>query len=250
MKDIAYHTNYRLEDNYWWFLARRQIVRDLIERNIPISESEYVIDIGCGTCGMAKFLSEKFNVIALDKSELAAEYCKKRGIKDVYLTELADFPNDKYKIKVATILDVIEHIEDDKNIASQLFDFLPDGSWLVASVPAYQFLWSYHDEVHKHYRRYTKAKIVNLLKSSGFTIKYSSYFNTLLFPIALLKRFIDIITQVDKKNEYAIEVVPNFVNKLFTKIFASESKLMKFMRFPFGLSIIIIAKKDINLKTN
>ena len=249
MKDIAYHTNYQLEDNYWWFLARRQIIRDLIEQNIPISKDEYVIDVGCGTCGMAKFLSEKFNVVALDKSELAAEYCKKRGIKDVHLTELADFPGEKYKIKVATILDVIEHIEDDKNIARQLYDFLPNGSWLVASVPAYQFLWSYHDVVHKHYRRYTKSKFVDLLKSAGFSIKFSSYFNTLLFPIALAKRFLDIITQVDKKNEYAIEIVPNFVNKLFTKIFASERKLLKFLRFPFGLSILVLARKENNVKT-
>lgn len=243
MQEIVYHTNFELEDNYWWFLARREIISELIKKSIKIGSDEYILDVGCGTCGMAEYLSKDFNLVAMDTSELALEYCKKRGIKHSFLSTLDSFPKDKFNIKVITILDVIEHIEDDNLIVSQLYESLPFGGYLVASVPAYQFLWSFHDVVHKHYRRYNLSNFKRLLKSAGFEIQFATYFNTFLFPIALAKRFIDIAFKLEKNNEYAIETVPKPINTLFTKIFEFEKNFFPKVSFPFGLSILLIAKK-------
>lgn len=244
MKEIVYHSNYQLEDTYWWFLARREIITNVIRKLVPIDKEDYILDVGCGTCGMAEYLSRSFNVVAIDTSELALEYCKKRGLNNLHLTDLANFPNSNYKIKAITILDVIEHIPDDKEIICQLFNTLPNEGYLVATVPAYQFLWSSHDEIHKHFRRYTKRKFTNLLQNAGFQVVFSTYFNTLLFPVALAKRFLDIVFKLEKKNEYAIEIVPQPINNIFTKIFEFEKKFFPYISFPFGLSILVVAKKS------
>ncbi len=243
MKEIVYHTNYQLEENYWWFLARRQIISDVIKKTVQIDKNEYILDVGCGTCGMAEYLSKDFNVVAIDTSELALEYCKKRGIQHSFLSTLENFPKNQYNIKAITILDVIEHIEDDNAILDQLYQALPIDGYLVASVPAYQFLWSFHDEVHKHYRRYNLINFKKLIQNAGFQIQFATYFNTFLFPVALAKRFIDILLNIEKRNEYAIEILPKPINTLFTKIFEFERYFFPKVSFPFGLSILIIAKK-------
>jgi len=243
MKEIVYHTNFQLEDSYWWFLARREIINKTIKKTIDINPDEYILDVGCGTCGIAEFLSKNFNVVAIDTSELALEYCKKRGVERVFQTTLENFPKNQYKIKAITILDVIEHIENDTEIVEQLYETLPIGGYVIATVPAYQFLWSFHDEVHKHYRRYTLTNFKNLINSAGFKIIFASYFNTFLFPFAIFKRFIDIVFKIEKKNEYAIEILPKPINSLFTKIFEFEKYFFPKISFPFGLSILLIAKK-------
>lgn len=244
MKEIVYHTNYQLEDEYWWFIARREIISSILKKVIKIKSNEYILDVGCGTCGMAEYLLKDFNVIAIDTSELALEYCKKRGVKNSFLTTLVNFPKENYNIKAITILDVIEHIEDDSDIIRQIYDILPKDGYIIATVPAYQFLWSFHDEVHKHYRRYNLSNFKKLVKEAGFEIIFASYFNTFLFPLALAKRFVDIIFGLEKKNEYAIETVPKFINKIFTKIFEFEKHFFPKFSFPFGLSILLIAKKS------
>lgn len=243
MKEIVYHTNYQLEDNYWWFLARREIISKTIKKSLKIATDEYILDVGCGTCGMAEYLSKDFNVVAIDTSELALEYCKKRGVEHSFLSTLDSFPKGQYNIKAITILDVIEHIEDDKSIVEQLYDSLPTGGYLIASVPAYQFLWSFHDEVHKHYRRYSLSNFKRLISNAGFQIQFATYFNSFLFPVALAKRFIDKLFSLEKKNEYAIEIVPKSINTIFTKIFEFEKTFFPKVSFPFGLSILLIAKK-------
>lgn len=243
MKEIVYHTNYQLEDNYWWFLARREIISKTIKKSLKIATDEYILDVGCGTCGMAEYLSKDFNVVAIDTSELALEYCKKRGVEHSFLSTLDSFPKDKYNIKAITILDVIEHIEDDKSIVEQLYNSLPIGGYIIASVPAYQFLWSFHDEVHKHYRRYRLSNFKRLISNAGFQIQFATYFNSFLFPVALAKRFIDKLFNLEKRNEYAIEIVPKPINTIFTKIFEFEKTFFPKVSFPFGLSILLIAKK-------
>ncbi|MGB9702579.1 MAG: class I SAM-dependent methyltransferase [Candidatus Kapaibacteriota bacterium] len=243
MKEIVYHTNYELEESYWWFLARNRIILNVIDKMLNLSKDDEILDVGCGTCGFAKLLSHNHKVIGLDTSDIALEYCRKRGLNDLYLSLIADFPKEKRNVKAVTALDVIEHIENDFNAVRDIYNLLPKNGKIVATVPAYQFLWSYHDEVHKHYRRYTKKRFVALLKSAGFEIDYASYFNTLLFLPGIFKRLLDKFTVPLKSEEYAIEIVPKFINKLFTKIFEFEKHFIPKIRFPFGISIIVVATK-------
>ena len=243
MQEIVYHTNYKLENSYWWFVARNRIVYELINKKCDLAEGVDFLDAGCGTGGFSKILAERYNVVGLDSSELALQYCRKRGLENIYQCNLQEFPHEDWNVKAITMLDVLEHIEDDVSVVKEAYDILPDGGYFVTSVPAYKWLWSRHDLQHMHYRRYTKSQMKNLLAGAGFKIIYSSYFNTLLFLPAALKR----LTQkqaFSKDSELdPVDRVPKFLDALFRNIFMAEKAILPSFSFPFGLSIIVIGKK-------
>lgn len=246
MQEIVYHTNYKLENSYWWFIARNEIVKTIFKKFVKPEKNKSVLDFGIGTGGFASLLKDEYDLIGLDMNPIALEYSKKRNINNLYDCKLEDFPRDKYSINAITALDVIEHIENDKEIVRQLYEVLEDKGYLITTVPAYQWMWTKHDEIHMHYRRYTKSNFTEILKDEGFEIIYSSYFNTLLFPIIFSKRIFDKIAGAEKKIEEPVEQAPDFINYLLKKIFLTEKDYLKEYSLPFGLSIITVAQKRSN----
>jgi len=217
---------------------------DILNKFVKIEHNQQILDVGCGTGGFTKMLLENYDAIGLDTSPIAIEYCKKRGIEELFLGTLDEFPTTDFNIQAITILDVIEHIESDDAIVEQIYKTLPPNGWLIATVPAYKWLWSNHDVMAKHYRRYTKKNFVSLLKKHNFQIKYSSYFNTFLFIFAAFKRLYENLFLKKSKKIDPIDRVPLFLNKIFKSIFLAEKFfLLHIKKFPFGLSILVIAKK-------
>lgn len=240
MQDIVYHTNFEIESSYWWFVARNVIVKRLFQKFSQIQKGDYVLDVGCGTGGFAKLLSEDFNVLCLDTSSIALEYCRKRGLTNLFQMTIEEFPMGSYNIKSIFMLDVVEHIDDDFSVVKTAFDLLEKGGTLVVTVPAYRWLWSKHDEIHMHKRRYTRKQVKRLLEMVGFEVRFISYFNFFLFLPAVIKRLIE--TNQSKVVE-PVYPVSNALNKILLKVFLAEKYLLQFFRFPFGLSVLAIAKK-------
>lgn len=244
MQEIVYHANYEHENSYWWFIARNEILKQVVKSFCDLNQNKNLLDVGCGTGGFASTMLSECNVIGIDTSQIALEYSRKRGLTNLHNTLLKDFDKSIYnKIDVITFFDVIEHIEDDVAVVNEAYNLLDSGSYLIASVPAYQWLWSKHDEIHMHYRRYSKREFEKIFKNAGFKVMYSSYFNSILFFPAALMRFIEKITKKDNKKDSPIDEVPNFINKLFTFIFRLEKKWIPKVKIPFGLSIVLVAKK-------
>ncbi|HRP02498.1 MAG TPA: class I SAM-dependent methyltransferase [Candidatus Kapabacteria bacterium] len=243
MQEIIYHTNYKIENEYWWFIARNQILGKIVNEFAKLNSKSKLLDVGCGTGAFAATFNDSVNVAGIDTSDIALQYAAKRGLKNLRNCYLKDFPKEEFQPDVITFLDVIEHIEDDKAVVKDAYNLLEKGGYVIASVPAYQWLWSHHDELHMHYRRYTKKRFMDLFKEAGFHVQYASYFNTLLFPLAALKRILDKITGASKKDNSPIEEVSPFVNSLFKNIFLAEKKALPNLTLPFGVSIVIVAKK-------
>lgn len=243
MEEIVYHTNYKLENSYWWFIARNRIIFNLFKRICATENGSVVLDAGCGTGGFSKLLAEEYTTVGLDTSPVALNYCRKRGLENLFEGTLGDFPAEKWNPGSIIMLDVIEHIDDDSGVVRDAFEKLPPGGWLVASVPAYGWLWSHHDIVHMHYRRYTRKRFLKLLKENGFEIEFSTYMNTLLMPLAVLKRFAEKIFGSRKKDSAPVDEVPEWMNKLFRKIFLFEDNLLRMFRLPFGVTVFAIARK-------
>ena len=243
MQEIVYHTNFLLEENYWWFVARNFIVKSLIKKKCNISHGDIILDAGCGTGGFAKILANDYQMLCLDTSEIALDYCRKRGLEHLFLTTIDGFPKSNWNVQAVTMLDVIEHIDDDVKTVADVSSIISKNGYFIVTVPAYQWMWSQHDELHMHKRRYTKKTITNLLITNGFSIDYASYLNFFLFLPAVLKRLIG--SKIHKTNEIQspVDKLPAFLNSLFRNVFKLEAYLLPLIRFPFGLSVIVIARK-------
>ena len=243
MEEIVYQSNFELENSYWWFTARAQIIRKMIDRYCTeLKPGDTVVDVGCGTGGFLSVLADKYTAVGLDISETAIAYCRRRGLKHLYRTTLEEFAPADMTVKAVAMLDVIEHIDDDRSVVAQAYRLLAPGGYLIATVPAYNWLWSNHDEIHMHKRRYTRPQFGRLLGDAGFSIVKSTYFNTLLFPAAVVKRMAEKNRQYTSSSDVVDPVSPG-MNRLLHSVFSMEASLLPHWNLPFGLSILAIAQK-------
>lgn len=242
MDESVYHLHYEQEESHWWFAARKQIIARIIEQWGNLSPGDTVLDIGCGTGAILKYLSNTYRVVGIDMSPLAVEYCHKRGLDEVFVMPAEEFPREKYDVKAALLLDVIEHIEDDRSVLSAAREIVgPDGR-VIVTVPAYPWLWSAHDVLHHHYRRYTSESLRRALDDAGLEPVKLTFYNSLLFPIAAVKKLMD-----RKKEQATIDAVtldqpPRLLNAALRTVFASERLLLGNGGFPFGVSLLAVAR--------
>lgn len=240
MEEQLYRTFYEVEDRHWWFVGRQRIVENLILRRIGLAPGSAVLDVGCGTGSILAMLSRHFEACGTDTSPLAVELCGKRGLKNVYQCTLETFPHPEQRFDLITLLDVIEHIDDDRSVVQQARGFLKPGGSILVTVPAYQWLWSPHDDVNHHKRRYTRPHLARVLEQAGLKPVVLSYYNTLLFPAALAGRLLQKLT--GSASDTTLAIPPSPVNMLLTSFFSFERHLLNVSSLPFGLSLVAVAR--------
>ena len=240
MEGELYARFYEIEDRHWWFVARQRIVEEVIERRLHLPSGANVLDVGCGTGAILKMLSQRYNAFGTDTSGLAIEFCRKRGLSNAFRCTLETFPHSELRFDLVTALDVIEHIDDDRGVVRSAAKYLKPGGALLVTVPAYKFLWSAHDELNHHKRRYVKSSLRRVLEEGGLTVEMISYFNSILFPIALVKRMTENLLKM-QSDELALP--SPILNNLLQNTFAFERILLRSLSFPFGLSLIAVGRK-------
>jgi 2-polyprenyl-3-methyl-5-hydroxy-6-metoxy-1,4-benzoquinol methylase len=242
MEDFLYLNSYEVEKKHWWFVARQRIIQDILQSRLKLPSRSKVLDVGCGTGAILEMLATEFDAHGIDQSPLAIEFCKKRGLKNLHQCALEAFPQDTVDFDLVTFLDVIEHIDDDLAVLRLAHEILKPGGFALITVPAYKFLWSEHDEANHHKRRYGRAQLRGLLRSAGFTVKMISYYNTILFPLALFARLASKALKLSTRK--ALDIPPRPLNSILTWIFSFEKFFLRVAVFPFGLSIIALACKS------
>jgi SAM-dependent methyltransferase len=234
-----------VEDKHWWFIGRRRIL-DKVIRQLKLPTDAKILEAGCGTGGNLQMLARHGQVEAMELEETARVFANKRQVTKVKAGSLPDkipFDNEKYDLIVA--FDVIEHIDDDVAAVQGLRTHLKPGGWLVLTVPAFQFLWSHHDDINHHRRRYRLKGLQQVVLLADFTVHYSTYFNTFLFPVVAGVRALQKLLRVENKSQISSDLtLPSApVNKLLTILFASERHLINKFPLPFGVSALIVAQK-------
>jgi 2-polyprenyl-3-methyl-5-hydroxy-6-metoxy-1,4-benzoquinol methylase len=238
MKPQAFDLMRNLQDTYWWYRARKEIICDTVTRFVrPGSE---LLDFGAGSGGIAKKLSaEGYKVVAADVSLDALAACREAGLDtlDLNTTWLAA---DSIDCILAS--DVLEHVKDDIELLHKLRMALRGGGWLVATVPAYDFLWSGEDYISDHVRRYTQYILEERVRQAGFTIKWSTYINAFLLPLIVGVLLYKRLLKPREMYMSDIQPLPQWQNDLLYKIFAAERFILRHWRFPVGASFLVVAQ--------
>jgi len=245
MDNLSYDELNNLEKSHWWFQARKKILTKLTEKYYKYQPEAKVLDIGCGTGAILEQLKGLGKVWGIEKDKLAVDYCRQKMPK-ANITQ-GIFPEEvpAEKFDLVTILDVLEHIADDEKALQKASEILKPAGVLIVTVPAYKFIWSSHDQVNQHYRRYTLIELKQKLKKTGLRIKKISYFNTILFlPIVIGKVAKRIFGSSKPTSHLKDGLPPVFLNQILEMIFSLEKDLLPFFNLPFGISIIAIAKKQ------
>ncbi len=233
----------RIEDNHWWFTGRRAVVREVLARRLPRGQALRILDVGCGTGGMLPMLREFGQVEGIDFSDAALEHARTRVGPDVPLSrgELPDGIPAGHKYDVISAFDVIEHITEVVDALVAVRRALTDTGTFVCTVPAYQFLWSHHDELNHHKRRYTATLLDEHLRGAGLRVEWHSYFNSFLFPPIAAVRLLRTVFPA-KGGEPDLGETPAPINKLLDTVFSAERFVLSRARFPFGVSLIALAR--------
>lgn len=244
MEHDVYVRMAEIQDRHWWYEARRQILASLI-KNLPLKSSPDIMEAGCGPGANLGMLSDFGVVHAFEPDSFALKYCHdKSGISEERLKQgflPAPIPFDK-SFDLIGAFDVIEHVEEDAASLKALFEKTKPGGYALFTVPAYMFLWSQHDVVNHHKRRYTKKQFESLLSGSGFQVDVISYYNMFLFPLVAGIRFLKKALKIKDKPD---ETLPRLaiINKILFLIFSCEKFLIGKIPLPFGVSILAVCRR-------
>src|SRR5213592_1652567 len=243
MNISEYGEMYKLESFYWWFVARRKLLESLIEDISRKYNRPTILDVGCGTGINFSVLSKYGDTFSSDASEEALSFSKSRGIDGLVRSQVESLPFVSSTFNIVTALDVLEHIDDDLKALDELLRISKDGGVLVITVPAYGFLWSEHDEALHHRRRYAASELRNKLTNAGFEVERITYYITFLFLPILFVRFVQSISKKSVRAKTSHIILPGWLNSLLIAILGFERVLLRRMNFPFGVSIVCLARK-------
>ncbi len=218
-------------EDSWWYRGRASVISALFSRFLPKTAAE-ALDMGAGYGGMKKTLASRAErVFAFEPDTDARQALAARGYSQIFET-VDEALTREYGI--IALFDVIEHIEEDVSFLKRLRASLLPGGTIVLTAPAYQWLWSVHDKRNRHYRRYTKGRLVLALQSAGFRVSYAGYWNASLFPLAVVVRLLG------RSGEEGLSA-PSWVNALLYAVIRVEAAVMRFIPLPFGLSVVAVA---------
>jgi len=246
MEINQYKYMFEAEDHHWWYIGNHENFLNILQKNNILKNKIIVLDAGCGTGGWLQILknSYKINETGIDNREIALKLAASRGNMNLVYGDINTYRFTESSFDLITCFDVIYHRDVNDELAIQNFKrFLRNDGHLLLTVPAYSFLYSKHDEVVHTNKRYTKNQIKLLLENNGFEIVKISYCVSLLFPVALIKRIFDKLFSAKDEEHNEVQMPSKMVNQLFFSVMRIENFLLKYISFPFGLSIMVLAKK-------
>ncbi len=240
MDRIVYDRMAAHDSTHWWYRARRDILADYLTRYGDVPAGARILEIGCGTGHNLPMLAKFGSVEAIEIDPAAREIASERlgrPVGDAPLPELPGVERGAYDL--VAVLDVVEHIEDDVAALAAMKSLLKPGGKILIAVPAHQWMWSAHDVVNHHHRRYSKTTLKTAIERAGLKPDRLGYFNTLLFPLAAAARIAGRMTGRDDSDD-SPPAKP--LNTVFEAIFRLERHLVGRLPMPPGVSLVTLAR--------
>jgi SAM-dependent methyltransferase len=246
--DVQYEAQYQqLEEQHWWFVARREAVADIIKQ-LQVPHTASILEIGCsgGPLQLALRDTGYRHLTGIDLSERAIDLARRRGLTDVAVMDGADlqFADASFDLLIAS--DVLEHIDDEDRALREWSRVLRPGGQIIIYVPAFQIMWSAHDEINHHYRRYTASSLRTALQRNGFSTERVSYWNSTLFTPAVAFRLAQRLlrSKAPAKVSGDLHVAGGAFNASLLALLRFENRLLRNMNLPLGISVFAIARKS------
>jgi SAM-dependent methyltransferase len=243
MNPEEYAQLFRLGETHWWFVGTRDILFSVVHRDM--TNRAPILDVGCGSGLLMKRFEDVGRVFGVDNSRESLDHCRGIGFSRLSQASAEALPFKSAAFDFVIAADMLEHCEDDEAVLREMHRVTASGGTFLASVPAYNFLWSAHDVALHHKRRYSRGELIRKVKAGGYTVNRASYFNSVLFPPLAVSRL-----TLGKLREYStgrrIKYYENlrFLNAALLGVMRVERWLLARCNLPFGLSILLLASKD------
>lgn len=245
MEKGVYQQFYELEATHWWFVGMHSICRAILTHH-RVHSHERLLDVGCGTGLWLTQMTSLGQAYGCDISSEALAFCRSRNLQQLVQASGECLPFPEGSFSLITALGVIEHVENDLQMLSEIYRVCEPGGMFFLLTSAYPFLWSYHDEAVHHHRRYWARELKAKIAAVGFEALKVSYVNAILFPAILGVRLVQRLVgwePNEKDRTPDIFRVPVIINRLLTLLLVLEGPVLKYTRFPFGVGLIVLAQK-------
>ena len=238
--DPAYAAVHAEEDRaHWWFIGRRAVILAEMARRLPAGRAR-MAELGCGSGGMLEALARFGTAVGVETDAALRARAQERGL-DVRVGALPDaIPLHPGRWDAVCLFDVLEHVDDEAGALAACRRLLVPGGRLFVTVPAYAWLWSRHDELLGHRRRYTARGLRQVAERAGFTVERLTYFNTLLAPPIMAVR---LVRAALRRPGHDLDRPAPWLNRALAACFSAEARLLRWTSPPFGISILLVARR-------
>jgi SAM-dependent methyltransferase len=243
--DPAFTQQYEtFEQRHWWFVARRPIIHDLLNRFARQGSSSRWLDIGCGTGVLLKSFDGFSEKIGAEMDQASVARAREQGLV-VRLTGVDWNFSDLGKFDCITLCDVLEHIEYEQPAIAAVRSALNDNGILLITVPALMSLWSDHDVVNHHFRRYTRRTLMERFPTDQWEVLKTSYFCSFLFPpVWLVRKLKGLLRKQTNPPQHDLKFGNPLIDRILLNIFRMERSLLRHGSLPIGSSLLLVLRKQ------
>lgn len=230
-----------LEDSYWWHVAKRQLVMQLLAKHCPPPGRLVEGGIGSGR-NLVEFQSVGYDVTGFDLMPESVAHVRHRGIEDVRVHDLCQpWPVDADSLRAVVLLDVLEHVPDPIGVLRHVHAALERDGAVIITVPAHPWLYSRWDEQLGHFRRYTVREFRQHATEAGFRVASLQYWNSFTMPAAVAVRGWEKL--FPKRTQPDFPSVSSFTNRALLSAAAAERWCADRLGVPTGLSLAGVLRK-------
>lgn len=234
---------HRAEDRHWWYRGRRRLLHRVISV-LALPPDARILDAGCGSGRNMVELARYGTISGIEVSPDSVRVARERGAGEVREGSITSMPFEDASFDLAVCLDVIEHLEDDRAALSELRRVVAVGGALIVTVPAYPWLWSSHDTVNQHQRRYTRGSLLSAANDAGWRAERVTNFNSLLLPVAIAMRALERVRPGETHTSPDLWIPPAPLNRLLEQPLHIEAAIIgsNGHSLPAGLSLLAVLR--------
>jgi len=243
MKPEEYTNLDQVEREHWYYRGKREIAEYWVRKIGHLSKDSVLVDVGAGTGAFAQKMSAHCRIVAVDDYPESLDLLRKRlGEESVIAASSTAIPLADASVDFVTVLDVLEHVEDDCKAMQEIWRILKPGGIAVITVPALMCLWSDWDESLLHHRRYHRLQLRNLVGETQGKILYINYMNFFPFPAVWLARKLRGARSAKSAKRAEDRIPPKAINTILRNLFVWSST-QTFFSWPLGVGLLCVAKK-------